>query len=185
MGINITEFQKLTEIIEKLGWSYIYDTDDDTIELEQYTREGEDFCFNVDAKNVEDFVKNVYQYYEDFDESEHAANWYGVGRGEPSNLRDLLDDAVFIKNNMLKPLADALWRFYYNKSESDGSRLDPDDKNSIQDYYEQNYNMDHNYAVLLTAKVIGYAFSMIKDREERMDFLDYVLEDFKHNSREG
>lgn len=62
--------------------------------------------------------------------------------------------------------------------------LDPDDRETIASYYEENYTMDHSYAVRLMGNVLDYAFCMIEDRDERIDFLDYVLEDFRKNAGE-
>lgn len=62
--------------------------------------------------------------------------------------------------------------------------LDPDDRDDIANYYEQNYTMDHGYAVSLMGNVLDYAFCMIEDRDDRIDFLDYVLEDFRKNAGE-
>ena len=62
--------------------------------------------------------------------------------------------------------------------------LDPDDGDDIANYYEQNYTMDHCFAVNLLSNVIDYAFTEIKDRDKRIDFLDHVLEDFRKNAGE-
>ena len=39
-------------------------------------------------------------------------------------------------------------------------------------------------AVNLLSNVIDYAFTEIKDRDKRIDFLDHVLEDFRKNAGE-
>ena len=36
----------------------------------------------------------------------------------------------------------------------------------------------------MISRVLDYAFEHIQDREERFEFLDYMLEDFRLNARE-
>ena len=64
---------KQRKICEDLGWKVYEDGDD--IELEKYSSLGEDVCFSVSANK---FLKDLCDYYEDFDPEEHAAMWYNA-----------------------------------------------------------------------------------------------------------
>lgn len=91
---------------DELGWSIYFD-DNGGWEFGKYSPAGEDFSFYVRG---EDIVKEVYEYYEDFDPDEHAKMWVeaqGRVAGVPSSIRTLIDDAEAI-DEMLKELADAL-----------------------------------------------------------------------------
>lgn len=52
-------------------------------------------------------MAEVRLYADNFDPEGHAVGWYKADRGEPSNLRDLLDDADAI-GQMLEDLATTL-----------------------------------------------------------------------------
>ena len=95
---------KIISICESEGW-WVTDCGDE-LELEQYSPAGEDFIVSLPKK---DFVKELVRYTEDFSPDEHAAGWYGQNNGEPSSLRDLLDDAEAIQT-MLESLCKWLSR---------------------------------------------------------------------------
>lgn len=82
---------------------------------------GEDFWFSVDEENA---VAEVRQYAENYDAENHAAEWYGAGRGEPSSLRALLYDAEYIARS-LNDLAEAL----ENMGEESDQESDISDEN--------------------------------------------------------
>lgn len=74
--MNTKQFIK---IAEGLGWSVTKDRTD--IELQQYTTFGQDFSFSVNR--TEDYVKQVYEYYDSFDPSAEALLWcddFGHGK---------------------------------------------------------------------------------------------------------
>jgi hypothetical protein len=100
---GVSLHQKYIDICEKLGWN-VEEEDDGRLYLSQYSPAGEDFGISVDADNI---VEDVGDYYDTFNPDDHAYMWYGRNNGEPSSLRDLLDDAEAI-DNMLKELYDAL-----------------------------------------------------------------------------
>ena len=81
---------KQMEITEQLGWK-IYEGSN-YYELSQYSPAGEDFSIDVicDGLSYADELKAVCDC---FEPDEHAVMWYGQNRGEPSSLRDLLNDA--------------------------------------------------------------------------------------------
>ena len=63
--------------------------------IEQWSPAGEDigeeFYY---SKPIAEQAKDLYDY---FNPDEHAVMWFGQGRGEPSGLRELIDDAESIK----------------------------------------------------------------------------------------
>ena len=98
--------QKYLKVIEDLGWHISYDPNDVSVEIGRTSPAGEDFSFEVYAK---DFPQGVIEAADDFDPDEHAEMWvsHRGERGCPSGIRELVEDAEAIKQ-MLKTLADAL-----------------------------------------------------------------------------
>lgn len=94
--------EKFIEKCEELGW-WVSEYKD-TFEIGKSSPAGEDFFFDVGSDNA---VAEVRLYADNFDPEDHAVGWYKAGRGEPSSLRDLLDDADAI-DQMLDDLATAL-----------------------------------------------------------------------------
>ena len=99
--------KKFIKIAERLGWSVTKDCYD--IELQFYTDYGQDFSFSVNRN--EDYVKQVYDYYNSFDPDEEALLWVddsGHGKnGAPYRLRDIITDMEEVGNELEK-LYDAL-----------------------------------------------------------------------------
>lgn len=99
--------EKYRDICEELGW-YWLNGGDGYIELEKHSPAGEDFSFTVSAEN---FVKNVKEYADNFDQEEHIEMWIEARRnkvaGVPS-IKELVKDAEDI-DAMLKELAEALF----------------------------------------------------------------------------
>lgn len=79
-------------------------------DFEQYTPAGEDFCFSAAGKDFIDLITDIQDFTNCFDPEEHAAECYNMP-GAPG-LRELLDDAEYIKDKMLDPLYYALDRIY-------------------------------------------------------------------------
>lgn len=98
---------KFIQIAERLGWSVTKDSYD--IELQFYTDYGQDFSFSVNRN--EDYVKQVYDYYNSFDPDEEALLWVddsGHGKnGAPYRLKDIITDMEEVENQLEK-LYDAL-----------------------------------------------------------------------------
>lgn len=84
----------IVEAIESLGWSV--EQDDIYFTIEQWSPAGEDICETFDYE--EPIVKQAQNIYDYFNPDEHAVEWFGQGRGEPSGLRELLDDADAINH---------------------------------------------------------------------------------------
>lgn len=99
--------KKFIQIAERLGWSVTKDRYD--IELQFYTDYGQDFSFSVNRN--EDYVKQVYDYYNSFDPDEEALLWVddsGHGKnGAPYRLKDIITDMEEVENELEK-LYDAL-----------------------------------------------------------------------------
>ena len=99
--------KKFIQIAERLGWSVTKDSYD--IELQFYTDYGQDFSFSVNRN--EDYVKQVYDYYNSFDPDEEALLWVddsGHGKnGAPYRLKDIITDMEEVEKELEK-LYDAL-----------------------------------------------------------------------------
>lgn len=99
--------KKFIQIAERLGWSVTKDRYD--IELQFYTDYGQDFNFSVNRN--EDYVKQVFDYYNSFDPDEEALLWVddsGHGKnGAPYRLKDIITDMEEVENELEK-LYDAL-----------------------------------------------------------------------------
>jgi hypothetical protein len=99
--------KKFIQIAERLGWSVTKDRYD--IELQFYTDYGQDFSFSVNRN--EDYVKQVYDYYNSFDPDEEALLWVddsGHGKnGAPYRLNDIITDMEEVEKELEK-LYDAL-----------------------------------------------------------------------------
>lgn len=73
------------------------------VEFEGYSPAGENILWTEFYDKLEDIPDKLYERYTDFDPEEHAAGWYNSGNGEPSSLRELLDDA-YAQEEMLAEL---------------------------------------------------------------------------------
>lgn len=92
--------KQFIKICKGEGWKVNYDSDSESMELYKFSPAGEDFGIYITGENANELIKELDDYYETFDPEDHAVCWYGVGRGEPSSLRELLDDAEAIKEMM-------------------------------------------------------------------------------------
>lgn len=82
-----------------------YDNDGYDVELETYSPEGEDVIISLIYDGTEeDFICQFRSYAENFDAEEHAEMWIEC-RGEngvPDSIKDLLEDAEWQKEMLLK-----------------------------------------------------------------------------------
>lgn len=82
-----------------------YDNDGYDVELETYSPEGEDVIISLIYDGTEeDFICQFRSYAENFDAEEHAEMWIEC-RGEngaPNSIKDLLEDAEWQKEMLLK-----------------------------------------------------------------------------------
>lgn len=89
--------RQFINICKTEDWQVNYDSESKGMELYKFSPAGEDFSIYIQGGNANEFITELKTYYEDFDVDQHAIDWYGAGRGEPSSLRELLDDAEAIK----------------------------------------------------------------------------------------
>lgn len=97
---------KQEEVLERWNWEYHY-YDDGTVDVKKRTPAGEDFFFNVP---VDDFTKEVSEYYRSFDPEEHCEMWItarNCGVSRVPSIFELVEDAKSIKD-MLCSLSEAL-----------------------------------------------------------------------------
>lgn len=71
----------------------VFETEDGW-ELEFYSPAGEDYLMYLNGTDIEEILDSLEEY--EFDPEQHAHDWYGANCGEPSSLRDLLEDAEAI-----------------------------------------------------------------------------------------
>lgn len=74
--------QKITEIAEMLGWSVDFSEPQNgktDVNFAKYTSYGQDFNFSVELEDddMEAFIDNIHEYYENFDVDEEAYIWIG------------------------------------------------------------------------------------------------------------
>ena len=74
--------QKITEIAEILGWSVDFSEPQNgktDVNFAKYTSCGQDFNFSVELEDddMEAFIDNIHEYYENFDVDEEAYIWIG------------------------------------------------------------------------------------------------------------
>ena len=86
--------KELLNKIEGLGWEV--DEYDNDYTLQQYSPLGQDFSIAIQADNVDDFIKEIYNRYENFDCSYETYIWlddkgHGVN-GAPYDMKDLYED---------------------------------------------------------------------------------------------
>lgn len=97
MSMSITLSDAITDVLEANDFTVCgtYEQNGEYYsECEVYSPAGEDVIVTIWHDGTpESFARSFCTYAEDFDAQEHAAEWYGAGRGEPASLRDLLDDA--------------------------------------------------------------------------------------------
>lgn len=104
---------ELEEILGDHGWS-IYYCDDNLVEIENHSPAGEDLVIDL---NVNHFVSELQNYYEDFDVEEQVAMWLNAKRSGRSGIpyvRTLVDDAEAIEK-MLEELAIAVTQYERSK----------------------------------------------------------------------
>ena len=100
--------KKLIETIEDHGWRIYFGKN--FISLSKYSPLGEDFSIDVlQISNDHSISKEIFEIYQGFDPEAHAYGWY---KNCEHSLKDLLEDAEYIKEDMLKPLAFDLFKMF-------------------------------------------------------------------------
>ena len=112
--------QKITEITEILGWSVDFSEPQNgktDVNFAKYTSYGQDFNFSVELEDddMEAFIDNIYEYYENFDVDEEAYIWIGSDghgkNGAPYHIADIVKDMEEAEV-MMADLYEAFRQFY-------------------------------------------------------------------------
>ena len=111
---------RFADIAEELGWQSNWKMDNGSLDIETWSDAGENIVmplFEEDFRDYRHLTKRLMDEFEDFDPEDHAVMWYGQGRGEPSSLRVLLDDADGIAEKLedLAITTSQRLRDYHNK----------------------------------------------------------------------
>lgn len=116
--------QKITEIAEILGWSVDFSDSQNgktDVNFAKYTSYGQDFNFSVELEDddMEAFIDNIHEYYENFDVDEEAYIWIGSDghgkNGAPYHIADIVKDMEEAEV-MMADLYEA-FRQYYSQLE--------------------------------------------------------------------
>lgn len=116
--------QKITEIAEILGWSVDFSESQNgktDVNFAKYTSYGQDFNFSVELEDddMEAFIENIHEYYENFDVDEEAYIWIGSDchgkNGAPYHIADIVKDMEEAEV-MMADLYEA-FRQYYSQLE--------------------------------------------------------------------
>lgn len=116
--------QKITEIAEILGWSVDFSEAQNgktDVNFAKYTSYGQDFNFSVELEDddMEAFIDNIHEYYENFDVDEEAYIWIGSDghgkNGAPYHIADIVKDMEEAEV-MMADLYEA-FRQYYSQLE--------------------------------------------------------------------
>lgn len=102
---EIDRFSWFEEICEEYGWEI--NKSETEIELTKCSPAGEELSLTIDADD--DLERQIQIYADDFDVDEHVKMWINSSCNGVPCVRDLLEDAEWIKNN-LQNLAKALIR---------------------------------------------------------------------------
>ncbi len=121
------------EISERYNEKGEYDVD-----MEMFSPEGEDVIVSLIYDGTEtDFIRKFIDYANEFDVEEHAEMWIerrGTN-GVPESIKDLLEDAEWIKGTLLK-VAEAL-----NNPDDESEELNSMDREQFYNYILKNYNI--------------------------------------------
>lgn len=116
--------QKITEIAKILGWSVDFSEPQNgktDVNFAKYTSYGQDFNFSVELEDgdMEAFIDNIHEYYENFDVDEEAYIWIGSDghgkNGAPYHIADIVKDMEEAEV-MMADLYEA-FRQYYSQLE--------------------------------------------------------------------
>lgn len=116
--------QKITEIAEILGWSVDFSESQNgktDVNFAKYTSYGQDFNFSVELEDddMDAFIDNIHEYYENFDVDEEAYIWIGSDghgkNGAPYHIADIVKDMEEAEV-MMADLYEA-FRQYYSQLE--------------------------------------------------------------------
>ena len=88
--------KKIIAAAEKAGWNCNIKRNDDgkswLVNFNTDTSHGQDVQYDYAVKILDEIKDEVYETWQGYDSDEEALLWYGAKKGEPSSLRDLLND---------------------------------------------------------------------------------------------
>lgn len=138
--------KRIEEILEKHDFSVCgkisertYNNDGYDVELETYSPEGEDVIVSLTYDGTEeDFICQFRSYAEGFDAEEHAEMWIeSRGKnGVPDSIKDLLEDAEWIKNALME-VAEEL----NNINNEDMEELSTMNREQFYNYIVENFSI--------------------------------------------
>lgn len=104
----------MVSIAESLNWNVEIDEENSIVEFQKYSTYGQDFRFTVELRgDLEDFCKEIYNYYDEFDvsyETYQCLDSSGHGtNGAPYDMMDVYNDMQECENDILE-----LWRALKN-----------------------------------------------------------------------
>ena len=108
--------EQITTVASSLGWQVTSDTSVPNVvnfEFSQYTPAGQDFYFCAEMKdNAPDtLLKEIEQYYEDYDPDYEAYLWIGTDghgkNGAPYHIKDIVSDMEAV-DEMINTLYETL-----------------------------------------------------------------------------
>lgn len=139
--------KRIEELLEKHDFSVCgeisertYNNDGYDVELETYSPEGEDVIVSLTYDGTEeDFIRQFRSYAEGFDAEEHAEMWIeSRGKnGVPDSIKDLLEDAEWIKST-LEEVADDLENI---DNEEDTEELSTMNREQFYQYILDNFSI--------------------------------------------
>lgn len=143
------------------------------IELEIYSPEGEDVIVSLTYDGTEDsFITSFNDYANEFDVEEHAEMWI-ENRGKngiPESIKDLLNDAEWI-NNMLLKVADKL----NNLDEDPEMESESMDREQFYNYILENFSLSGE-AERLIDNILQFVESHYSEKNEQYNALCSLLD---------
>ena len=162
------DFSVCGEISERYREKGQYD-----IDLETYSPEGEDVIVSLIYDGTEeDFIREFISYANNFDADEHAEMWVNSRgkNGVPDNIRDLLEDAEWIKDTLME-IADELKELDEESEESDGYM----DREQFYQYILDNFNISGEAARLIN-NILHFVEENYTDENEQYKALCDLLD---------
>lgn len=142
------------------------------VELETYSPEGENVVISLIYDGTEDdFIKKFENYAEDFDPDEHAEMWIearGSVNGVPNSIRDLINDANWIKN-MLSTVSKQL------QTKEVAENLLSMNKEEFYSYILENYDISGEAARLIN-NILQFVELNYQEEEKQYSVLCDLLD---------
>ena len=94
---------------EQVGWNREIEQRNGVYEISFSTDTpcGQDVQYEINVEDLDSVVDEVYGLWQIYDAEEEALLWYGQNKGEPSSIRELLNDMDYV-DDMLEELYNEL-----------------------------------------------------------------------------